>query len=272
MAGKLNFIMNKIKQSIDGIYFNYEDNLNDEVFHKKSYDSIELFPKLKIIFNELGIDKSLFYLKNKSIAPKFYLNHENCFLKLQSKIQTPIIHNHKTLSIQLKNSYLSRHSFDDLKQFFYTTRPISTSKIECAFDFVADKKFLKETVKIFLNKNNYTNFEGSKTYINLEDDELTGLSYGNSSKVIKVYRKDLELQKNKMKMSLFYEKNPEFIGLENIYRIEIGFITSKRIKHLFKIEELFRSEEDFINIIKNQFFKEFKVFKKSQIKTIIDNL
>lgn len=264
--------MSKIKQSIDGIYFNYEDTLNDEVFHKKSYDTIEIFPKLKMIFEELEIDKSLFYLKNKSIAPKFYLNHENCFLKLQSKIQSPIVHNNKNISIQLKNSYLSRHSFEDLKQLYYTTKPISISKIECAFDFVAQNNFLKETVRIFLNPKNYTNFEGSKTYINLEDDELTGISYMNSSKVIKVYRKDLELQKNNIKMGLFYEKNPEFIGIDNLYRIEIGFITSKRIKSLFKEEELFKSENDFINQIKNQFFREFKVNKKSQFKGIIDEI
>lgn len=261
------------KQKIDAVYLNYEDKLDENyVLNIKNYDLLGAYPKTKLVLEALDIEKRLFYLTKTKSSKKMYINTENAFLKFQNSLKANRKDNEKQLSAQLKGHYFLTKTFNDFKEFYLKSNPDSISKIEVSIDFEASSVFLKETAKLFLNKNNYTNWEGSKTYINLEDDEITGISYLNSSKVIKVYNKKLELNTNSKK-ALFYEKNPEFTQSENLYRVEIGYITSKRIKALFDIDNLIKNknvdEASLINQIKKKFFSEFKVSKKSELKSIL---
>lgn len=270
--------MNKFfyKQNIDGIYLNYEDHLNEEyILENKNYDLIDVYPKTKAVLEALEIEKRLFYLTKNTASKKMYINTDDVFLKFQNSLKSNKKDNEKSLSIQLKGHYCLTHTYQDLKEFYLKTEPKSTSKIEIAFDFEASSKFLKETALIFLDKKNYTNFEGSKTFINCENDDLTGISYLNSSRVFKVYQKRTEL-KNNPKKGLYYEKNPEFSHTENLYRIEIGFITSKKIKAVLDLDTKIRDEKidetTLINLIKSKFFTDFKIHKKSELKSIIKHI
>lgn len=264
------------KQKIDGIYLNYEDYLNEEfILNNKNYDLIDAYPRTKNVIEVLEIEKRLFYLTKNTASKKMYINTENVFLKFSNSLKSNRKDNEKSLATQLKGFYFLNHTYEDLKNLYIKTNPNSVSKIEICFDFVASPDFLKETALLFLDKKNYTNFDGSKTYINLEDDEITGISYMNSSRVIKIYNKKTEIEKNPKK-GLYYERNPEFIQTENLYRIEIGFITSKRIKAILDLDTKIRDEKidetTLINLIKSKFFKEFKIHKKSELKTIIKHI
>lgn len=263
------------KQKIDGIYLNYEDYLNEEyILNNKNYDLIDAYPKTKAVLEALEIEKRLFYLTKNTASKKMYINTENSFLKFSNSLKSNRKDNEKMLSAQLKGAYFLNKTYQDFKEFYLKTEPKSISKIEIAFDVEARPEFLQETALLFLDKKNYTNFEGSKTYINLEDDEITGISYMNSSKVIKVYNKKIEIEKNPKK-GLYYEKNPEFLNSQNLYRIEIGFITSKFIKK-FNLDSLIKNEKVnetlIINLLKKEFFKEFKIHKKSELKSIIKHI
>ena len=268
-----------IKQKIDTLNLNIriQEDLSI-ITQKKNYEMIELYPKLQKIFKILNIPEEKFKMRDRRVSSKVLINYKDIFIDFKSVPPRPgqqINHSVKNLNLQLKGAYLLENDFNHVLNKFEELEVDSISKVEVAFDFVQKKEFIKDTMNVFLNhREKITKLKGeNKIIFNFDYDKEQSIHYFNQSKCLKIYNKSLELKNNK-KRPIFYNKNPEFLNKEH-FRVEISISKSSIIDTNIKLKELLRMktpEDNIIKIVKDYFFKDFKINRNSELKTIIKHI
>lgn len=270
-----------LKQKIDTINLNIRILEDLSIIHeKKNYEMIELYPKLKKIFKILEIPEEKFKMRDKRVSSKVLINHNGIFLEFKTIPPRPgsqIDHSKKNLNIQFKGEYFLEleNEFTKYIEIFETLEADSISKIEVAVDFIHKKEFLLDSMNLFLNqRDKISKLKGeNKVIFNFDYENEQSIHYFNKSKCLKIYNKALELKKNK-KRPLFYNKNPEFLNKEH-FRIELSISKSSIIDTNLKLKDLFLkkvSETQIIEVFKDYFFKDFEISKKSELKSILQQM
>jgi hypothetical protein len=71
----------KYNQSIDAIYINFREQMDESIIHSKpKYQMIDLFPKMKKTLELLKIPQEKFYMKDKKLSSRVMINHEGVYL------------------------------------------------------------------------------------------------------------------------------------------------------------------------------------------------
>lgn len=268
-----------LKEKIDTINLNiiiYEDLSIIE--QKRNYEMIELYPKLKKIFQILDIPEEKFKMREKRVSSKVLINHNGIFLEFKTIPPRPgnqIDHSKKNLNLQFKGEYFLENDFLKFTEIFELLEVNSVSKIEIAIDFIHKKDFLKDSMNLFLNyTDKITKLKGeNKIIFNFDYENEQSIHYFNKSKCVKIYNKSLELKKNR-KRPLFYNKNPEYLN-QHHFRIELSISKSAIIDTNLKLKESLLqkgTESQIIKVFKNYFFKDFELTKKSELKIILQTI
>lgn len=267
----------KYKCHIDTINVNFIDELDHEkiISSKNKLEYIDMFPKIKLVFSYFNIPENKLHFRNNSLSSKVGFNSDNGIyveiktLPPKSKL-IPVNANIKIVSLQFKGVYFLKNSFQDFLKYYNSIGFKQTiSKIEIAID--VNLELVEYVAKCYLSKpKKLPVFKGGEIYLTLNDEVFKNISIISTTKIFKCYNKIQQLKDHK-KTDIYFNKNEEFKEDLAISRIEFGYFNSKRIYDLFDLENILKSnptEKQVIELIANQFFKDFKI-KNNRLKKIL---
>lgn len=270
-----------LQSCIDTVYLNITMPNYAGLYHGDDH-AIDYYPIAKDFFSHFGLKKEKFVqLMNGRLV-----SDEETGIFLRIKNISTKTGRRKRIESQFKGVFGNRpNAMESFREYLrHTEREKISANISCvevANDF--DREIVFQAMKTaLLNTEAIEKVGSGKMAMFLDHFGKQGWSYSNKTRNIKVYDKviELELEANKRKKRLYFDKFPQFERKELIHRIEVGYSKTNEIKvkklkvggNEFSPKEALLSksvsEEEFCRAFNQHFFANFK-FENRAVKSCI---